>query len=124
MTHMVIYKAADGNAAYQNAEALEDAARFVEQLRNQGQGMDARIYRMHEVPIEVKTYYKVEVQVSEEAAAPAAAPAAEAPAPAPAPTATAAPAAVATSGPAASKAEHAAAGANGAGGRFGLFNKG
>ena len=125
MSHMVIYRSLDGQAVYHQAEGLEEAVRHVESLRNAGQGDDARIFRMHEVPIAVKTYYRVEV--SEDAppamvaaTAPAVtAQAAQAAAPAPAPIAPDASAA-----PAATKPEPATAGASPNGGRFGLFGKG
>ena len=139
MSHLVIHRSADGSPIYHQAESLEEAARHVESLRNAGQGDDARIFRMQEVPIEVKTYYRVEVSVpaGEDAAKPAAAaapaapaaaaPAAAAPAPAapaaPAPAPAPAPEPVAVT-PAAVKGEPAAAGAGANGGRFGLFGKG
>lgn len=144
MTHMVIYRSGDA-PVYHPTESLEEAAHHVEQLRNSGEGADARIFRMEEIPMEVKTYYKVELPgvaaPAPGAAAPApapapaaaksdAAPAADAPAPAAAPAEAPAPAPAATAAaapPAAvppSKGEPAAAGANGTGGRFGLFGKG
>src|SRR5439155_1000032 len=42
-------------------DGVDDAIRFVEMLRNQEKVTDARIFRMEEVPIEIRTYYKVEV---------------------------------------------------------------
>ena len=80
MTHMVIYRSAEGQPVYHQTESLEEAARHLEHLRNAGQGTDARIFSMQEIPVEVKTYYKVEVPAEPKAAAPAA--------PAPAPAAT------------------------------------
>ena len=136
MSHIVIYRSNDGQAVYHQTEALEEAARHVEWLRNSGQGKDARIFRMQEVPIEVKTYYRVEVAVADEAQpapatpapapAPAPAVAANRPSPAPAPAAAPAPApaAPASPAPAAVKPETAGAGAGANGGRFGLFGKG
>lgn len=138
MSHIVIYRSNDGQAVYHQAEGLEEAARHVEWLRNSGQGKDARIFRMQEVPIEVKTYYRVEVAVADEgqvapaapapapatpAAAPAPAPAATRPAPAPAPAAPA-PAPAPSPASVAVKPETAGAGAGANGGRFGLFGKG
>ena len=142
MTHMVIYRSPEGQPVYHPTESLEEAARHLEHLRNAGQGTDARIFSMQEIPVEVKTYYRVELPTDAPAAAaaasaapaapatpatpaptptkgeaPAAAPAAAAPAPAPAPAV-----AAAASGPAPVKGEPTAAGANG--GRFGLFGKG
>lgn len=144
MTHMVIYRSVDNQTVFHQVESLEDAARHVETLRNAGQGGDARIFRMEEVKIAVKTYYRVEVAVDEPQAAASDTPAVAEPAqpapvaatvaadPAPAPAAAPAPAETATSPAAAPagastvaavKPETAGAGANGAGGRFGLFGK-
>ena len=137
MSFMVIYRSPEGQPVYHQMESLEEAARHVEHLRNAGQGGDARIFRMQEIPIEVKTYYKVELPAeapdapaaaAAPAPAPAAAPAAAAPAqpaaaPAPAPAAAAASTAASPASAAANaKGEPAGAGANG--GRFGLFGKG
>ena len=61
MPHMVIFRSNEGKAGYHQAESLDEAVRFVEHLRNQEQVPDARIFRMQEVPIEFKTYVKVEV---------------------------------------------------------------
>ncbi len=137
MSHMVMYRSVEGQPVFHQVENLEDAARHVETLRNAGQGGDARIFRLEEVKIEVKTYYRVEVAAEEPKASPAPAPApaqpapapviAEAPAPAVAPAPVAAsPVAPAAAAPAAVKPEPAVAGAGAAGangGRFGLFGK-
>jgi hypothetical protein len=138
MSHMVIHGAADGQPVHHQVESLEEAARHVESLRNSGQGADARIFRMDEVKMEVKTYYRVELAVEGAPEAPPAVPAAP-PAPAPsgkaaaaaaaAPVAPVIPDAPAAVAPAAMKPEPAAAGAGAAnasanGGRFGLFGKG
>lgn len=64
MPHMVIYRSSDGNTQYHQAEGLEEAARHVEHLRNSGEASDVRIFAMQEVPIEIKAYYRVEVQGS------------------------------------------------------------
>ena len=77
MQHMVIFRSAEGKPDYHQADELDSAVKFVEHLRNVEQVTDARIFRMEEVAIEVKAYYKVEV-------------AAEAPAPPPLPEAAAA----------------------------------
>ena len=135
MSHMVMYRSVEGQPVFHQVENLEDAARHVETLRNAGQGGDARIFRLEEVKIEVKTYYRVEVAAEEPKAAPAPAHApaqpapapvvAEAPAPAPAPAPVAA-SPVAPVAPAAAKPEPAVAGAGAPGangGRFGLFGK-
>jgi hypothetical protein len=58
---MVIFRRQDGKPGYHQADGVEDALRFVEMLRNQEKVSDARIFRMEEVPIEIRTYYKVEL---------------------------------------------------------------
>jgi hypothetical protein len=58
---MVVFRSTEGKPGYHQAEALDDAVRFVERLRNQENITEARIFRMEEVPIEFKTYYRVEV---------------------------------------------------------------
>ena len=63
MTHMVIFRSPEGKPGYHQAEGLDEAMRFAEMLRNQEQVTDARIFRMDEVPIEFKTYYRVEIGV-------------------------------------------------------------
>ena len=61
MTHMVIFRSPEGKPGYHQAEGLDAAMRFAEMLRNQEQVTEARIFRMDEVPIEFKTYYRVEM---------------------------------------------------------------
>ena len=71
--YMVIFHSGDGKPGYHQAESLDEAVHFVERLRNQEQVPDTRIFRMTEVPLEFKTYIKVEVAgtAGEEAVAPA-----------------------------------------------------
>lgn len=61
MTHMVIFRSVEGKPGYHQTEDLDAAIRFVEHLRNEEGVTDARIFVMQEVPIEFRTYYKVEV---------------------------------------------------------------
>ena len=61
MTHMVIFRTADGKPDYHQADDLAEAMGFVERLRNEQSVSDARIFHMEEVPIEFRTYYRVEV---------------------------------------------------------------
>ena len=61
MAHMVVFRSSEGKPGYHQADALDEAIRFVERLRNQEQVTEARIFRLQEVPIEFKTYYRVEV---------------------------------------------------------------
>lgn len=67
MTHMVIFRSPEGKPGYHQSDGLDEAMRFAEMLRNQEQVTDARIFRMDEVPIEFKTYYRVEMASATEA---------------------------------------------------------
>jgi hypothetical protein len=62
---MVIFRDADGKPGYHQADALEDAVHFVEELRNERQVSETRVFAMQEVPIEFKSYWRVEVMASE-----------------------------------------------------------
>jgi len=62
---MVIFREADGKPGYHQAEALEDAVRFVEELRNERHVSDTRVFAMEEIPIEFKSYWRVEVVPSD-----------------------------------------------------------
>lgn len=77
MPHMVIFRSAEGKPGYHQTDSLEEAIRFVEHLRNKENVPDARIFQLKEVPLEVKTYVRVEVagMTGDEAPAAAAAPA-------------------------------------------------
>jgi hypothetical protein len=66
MAHMVVFRSNEGKPGYHQVEALDDAVKFVERLRNQENVTEARIFLMQEVPIEFKTYYRVEVGASGE----------------------------------------------------------
>lgn len=59
--HIVVFTSAEGKPGYFQTETLEDAVKFVERARNSEGVVDARLYRMTEVPLEIKTYIKVEV---------------------------------------------------------------
>jgi hypothetical protein len=61
MPHMVVFRSGEGKPGYHQVESLDDAVRFVERLRNQEGIADCRVFRMDEVPLEFKTYVKVEV---------------------------------------------------------------
>ena len=60
-THMVIFRSAEGKPGFHQTDGLDEAIRFVEHLRNIEQVPDARVYKLAEVPLEVRTYFKVEV---------------------------------------------------------------
>lgn len=72
MSFMVNFRSAEGKPGYHPSDSLEEAVRFVEHLRNQEQVTDARVWRLQEVPLEVKTYYKVVVPAAPAHAATAA----------------------------------------------------
>jgi hypothetical protein len=77
MSHVVLSKGASGEPKVDEVSSLEEALQQVERLRNEDGVSDVRILR--EVPIEVKTYYKVVALEDGPAPAPAPAPS-EAPA--------------------------------------------
>lgn len=75
MQHLVRFKTAEGRDGQHVAETLEEAIQFVERLRNTEGSSDVELFRLTPVPIEFKTYYRVEVNGAE-------APASATPAPA------------------------------------------
>ena len=58
---MVIFRDSEGRPGYHQADRLEDAVRFVEELRNEQHVTDTRLFAMHEIAIEFRTYWKAEV---------------------------------------------------------------
>ena len=65
MPFMVIYSTADGSSCYEQSDAIDEAALFVERLRNK-EGIDqVRIYRMEEISFAFRPYYKVELGLPE-----------------------------------------------------------
>lgn len=65
MPFMVIYRTSDGSSRYEQADAIDEAALFVERLRN-SEGIDQiRIYRMEEISFAFRPYYKVELGLPE-----------------------------------------------------------
>ena len=67
MQHMVIFRDAEGRPGYHQSEALDDAVRFVEHLRNEQQVSETRVFSMQEVPLEFKSYWRVSPVPSEPA---------------------------------------------------------
>ena len=66
MPFMVIYSTSDGTACHEQADAIDEAALFVERLRNKdGIEQDIRIYRMEEISFAFRPYYKVELGMPE-----------------------------------------------------------
>ncbi len=61
MSHMVIYRGADGKPGYHQTDDIHDAVSFVEQMRNEEGVEHARIFRLEEVVFEYRPYYRVEL---------------------------------------------------------------
>jgi hypothetical protein len=61
MRHLIVHHATDGGAVYHETDDLDGAVRLVERLRNVESVVDARIFSLHEVPIEYRAYYRVEL---------------------------------------------------------------
>jgi hypothetical protein len=65
MPFRVIYRTSDGSSCHEQADAIDEAALFVERLRNK-EGIDEiRIYRMEEISFAFRPYYKVELGMVE-----------------------------------------------------------
>lgn len=61
MPFMVIYRTSDGSSRFEQLGAIDEAALFVERLRNKDSIDHIRIYRMEEIGFAFKPYYKVEL---------------------------------------------------------------
>jgi hypothetical protein len=61
MPFMVIYRNADGSAGFEQADAIDGAALFVERLRNNEAIDQIRLFRMEEINFAFRPYYKVEL---------------------------------------------------------------
>jgi hypothetical protein len=60
--HLVRFTTAEGREGHHYADSLEDTLKFVERLRNAEEAQDVRVFRLREVPIEFRAYYKVELR--------------------------------------------------------------
>jgi hypothetical protein len=58
---MVIFQTPEGNPGYNQFESVEDAVRFIEQLRNDRDVNSARMFRLEEIKFEFKPYFRVEL---------------------------------------------------------------
>ena len=65
MPFMVIYSTSDGATCHEQADAIDEAALFVERLRNKEGIEEIRIYRMEEISFAFRPYYKVELGMPE-----------------------------------------------------------
>jgi hypothetical protein len=68
MPFMVIYRNADGSPGYEQAGAIDEAALFVERLRNNESIDQIRLFRMEEINFAFRPYYKVELGLPERVA--------------------------------------------------------
>lgn len=59
--HMVVFSSPEGKPAYHQAESLDEALKFVERLRNNEGVEEAKLYALTEIPLQVRTYVKVEI---------------------------------------------------------------
>ncbi len=66
MSHLVIFKSAEGKQAYHQSASLDEAVRFLEHLRNVERVEQAKLFRLTEVPVEFKTYFRAELPGSGE----------------------------------------------------------
>lgn len=86
MDHLVRFTTAEGRDGHHYADGLDAALAFVERLRNSEEASAVRVFRLREVPIEFKAYYKVEIRAEGEGEdAPVAAPVEDLPEPGPRP---------------------------------------
>lgn len=58
---MVIFQTPGGSPGYNQFESLDEAVAFVEQLRNERDITNARMFALEEIKFDVRPYYKVEV---------------------------------------------------------------
>jgi hypothetical protein len=63
--HVVFFPAPDGSPAFRRLPTLDDAARFVEQLRNVENVTEASVHSLTEIPLAFKTWYRVELPETE-----------------------------------------------------------
>ena len=68
MEHVVFFPAPDGTPAFRRLATVDDAARFVEHLRNVENVSEASVHTLTEVPLSFKTWYRVELPNAAEGA--------------------------------------------------------
>jgi hypothetical protein len=61
MEHVVFYPSVDGSPAFRRVASLEEAARFVEHLRNVEDVTDFSVHALTSVPLSVRPWYRVEM---------------------------------------------------------------
>ena len=68
MEHVVFFPAPDGSPAFRRLATIDDAARFVEHLRNVENVSEASVHTLTEVPLSFKAWYRVELPQTDTAA--------------------------------------------------------
>jgi hypothetical protein len=66
MDHLIRFTTAEGVEGTHHTSSLDEAIAFAERIRNAEGATDVRLFRLTEVPIEFKTYYRAEVGVAVE----------------------------------------------------------
>jgi hypothetical protein len=59
--HVVFFPAPDGSPAFRRLATIDDAARFVEHLRNVENVSEASVHTLTEIPVSFKAWYRVEL---------------------------------------------------------------
>jgi hypothetical protein len=67
--HVVFFPAPDGSPAFRRLATIDDAARFVEHLRNVENVTEASVHTLTEVPLSFKAWYRVELPQTDAAVA-------------------------------------------------------
>ncbi len=61
MSFIVVYRGTGAGSSCEELASLDDAVRYVEQLRNDGGVGDAQIFRAEPVPYDFRPYFRVEI---------------------------------------------------------------
>ena len=71
MSHMVIYRGADGKPGFQQIDDLATAIAYVEKLRNEQSVENSRIYRLEQVQYRFEPYFQVRLDDGSTVSSPA-----------------------------------------------------
>lgn len=82
VSYVVNWRGSDGQAGWHPVADLQEAAGHVEHLRNNEGVTETKIFKLDEVPFELRQVYRVEIAVADEPAPTFSAPVEPAPAPA------------------------------------------
>jgi len=69
--HVVFYPGPDGGPVFRRVGSLDEAVGLVERLRNDEDLAEFSVYSLTQIPLSVRTYYKIEVPASVRTAEPA-----------------------------------------------------